>query len=82
MWSYCYFLVSISQRAPDICIFHQEGTDADDVLTDTIEAVDGNVVVAGYTSGSWSNIDDGWNDVAVAKLNVDDGEVIWSYQVG
>ena len=61
---------------------HQGGTIFDDFLYAAIEVLDGNVVVAGNTLGSWSGTNDGWNDVAVAKLNVDDGEVIWSYQVG
>lgn len=37
--------------------------------------------MAGITQGSWDEVNDGWNDVAVAKLNVDNGEVIWTYQV-
>jgi len=60
---------------------HQEGTTSDDLLYAAIEALDGNVVVAGNTLGSWSETNDAWHDVAVAKLNVDDGEVIWRYQV-
>lgn len=47
----------------------------------TTETLDGNVVVAGAAQGDWNEVNDGWNDVAVAKLNVDNGEVIWRYQV-
>lgn len=46
-----------------------------------METADGNVVVAGYTAGNWNNTNDGNYDIAAAKLNVDDGEVIWKYQV-
>ena len=53
----------------------------DDYMQATVETADGNVVIAGYTQGSWSAINDGWNDVVVVKLDVDDGEVIWTYQV-
>lgn len=40
------------------------------------------MVVTGYTLGDWNVSNDGWNDVAAVKLNADNGEVIWSYQVG
>lgn len=59
----------------------QEGTDEDEAFNAAITTADGNVVVAGYTAGSWDITNDGWFDVAAAKLNVDDGDVIWRYQV-
>lgn len=61
---------------------NQEGTSVDDFLNAAVKTVDGNVVVAGYTQGSWADLNDGWNDIAVAKLHANDGEVIWRYQVG
>jgi len=60
----------------------QEGTEENDYFLGVTETVDGNVVVVGYTLGNWSVTNDGWNDVVAVKLNVDDGEVIWRYQVG
>lgn len=39
------------------------------------ETADGNVVIAGFT------ISEGWNEVIAAKLDVDTGENIWTYQV-
>ena len=39
------------------------------------------MVVAGYTQGNWSNVNDGLYDVVAVKLTVEDGEVIWTYQV-
>lgn len=59
----------------------QDGTNKDDYLRAAVETTDKNVVVAGFTSGSWSVSNDGSNDVVAAKLNVDNGEVIWRYQV-
>lgn len=43
--------------------------------------VDGNVVLAGYTIGNWSGISSGWDNAAVMKLDAEDGEVLWRYQV-
>lgn len=60
----------------------QEGTEDDDFFFGVTETLDGNVVATGYTLGNWSVTNDGWNDVAAVKLNVDNGEVIWNYQVG
>lgn len=60
----------------------QEGTDEDDFMFAAVQTVDGNVVVAGYTLGSWDETSDGWRAIAAAKLNANDGEVIWKYQVG
>lgn len=60
----------------------QDGTNEDDYLRAAVETADKNVVVAGFTSGSWSVANNGGsNDVVAAKLNVDNGEVIWRYQV-
>jgi len=50
-----------------------------DAVTKT---VDGNVVAAGYTAGSLFIANDDYFDIAAAKLNVDNGEDIWTYQVG
>ena len=61
---------------------NQEGTSSDDYLFAAITTVDGNIVVAGNTEGNWSNVNDEWNDVVAVKLNVEDGEMIWTYQVG
>ena len=78
-------VLTLSSLDSPTCIrcldLHQEGTSSDDLLYAAVEALDGNVVVAGNTKGNWSDINDGWYDVAVAKLNADDGEVIWRYQV-
>ena len=59
----------------------QEGTDDDDYLLANVETADGNVVVGGLTAGSWVQPPDGSFDIAVAKLNVDNGEEIWRFQV-
>lgn len=59
----------------------QDGTNEDDYLRAAVETADKHVVVAGFTSGSWSVSSDGSNDIVAAKLNVDNGEVIWRYQV-
>lgn len=37
----------------------QEGTSGDDVLFAATETLDGNVVVAGITKSSWSEVNDG-----------------------
>ena len=48
-----------------------------------VEATDGNVVMAGYTKGTWSGVvDHGWNDVVAVKLDVETAEIIWTYRVG
>ena len=59
----------------------QEGSYDNDYLLANVETADGNVVVGGVTEGGWAQIMDGSFDIAVAKLNVDNGEEIWRYQV-
>ena len=60
---------------------NQDGTSSDDYLFAAITTVDGNIVAAGHTQGSWSDVNDGWYDVVAVKLNVEDGEMMWTYQV-
>lgn len=60
----------------------QEGTDEDDFMLAAVQTDDGNVVVAGYTRGSWNDTNYGWLAVAAAKLKAEDGDVMWRYQVG
>ena len=62
--------------------FQQGGTYDDDYTDAITKTVDGNVVAAGYTAGSLFITNDGSFDIAAAKLSVDNGEEIWTYQVG
>ena len=70
---------------PNLVLYvRQEGTSTADQMWACEETADGNVVIAGFTLGAWdtSATSDGWIDVVVAKLDVDTGESIWTYQVG
>lgn len=60
----------------------QRGTDEDDYLRACVQTTDGNVVVAGYSEGSVNGTEnDGNFDIVAAKLEVNSGEEIWTYQV-
>lgn len=61
---------------------YKDGTDEDDYLEAAAETADGNIIVAGSAPGSWTDINDIWHEVSVIKLDVDNGDVIWTYQVG
>ncbi|CAM9508827.1 unnamed protein product [Ascophyllum nodosum] len=61
----------------------QNGTSSPDELWGCVEAADGNVVVAGFTQGTWNSVvNDSWNDVVAVKLDVETGDIIWAYQEG
>ncbi|CAN0111305.1 unnamed protein product [Ascophyllum nodosum] len=61
----------------------QNGTSEPDNFRACVEATDGNVVMAGYTEGTWVGVvNEGWNDVVAVKLDVETAEIIWTYQEG
>lgn len=59
----------------------QEGTDKEERLYASATTADGNVVLAGHTLGNWNGTQAGYHDAAVAKINAQNGEVIWRYMV-
>ena len=60
----------------------QEGTYDDDAATAVVEMTDGNVIAVGLTEGSLFDTNDGSFDIVAVKLRADNGDVIWTYQVG
>jgi len=61
-------------------VVEQEGTVEDDFVYSCSRTTDGNVVLVGYTWGSWEEASTGESTMAV-KLDVTDGTVLWRYQV-
>lgn len=62
-------------------IYVQGGTAFADVLSTVLVGGDGSVVLAGYTSGSWTGSSNaGEEDYLVVKLD-SDGNEIWVWQV-
>lgn len=60
----------------------QGGTADFDYLNVCVETTDGNVVVAGDSTGSVNGTEnDGNHDIVALKLDVNTSEVIWTYQV-
>lgn len=58
----------------------QNGSAGDNSLWAATALADGSVVLAGYTTGSWSGSNQGAADFAVVKLDVD-GLEEWRWQV-
>lgn len=58
----------------------QGGTAFADVLSTVLVDEDGSVILAGYTSGSWTESNAGEEDYLVIKLD-SDGKEIWVWQV-
>ena len=59
----------------------QTGTSVDDVLLGAVLDSCGNVILAGYTKGSFSGSNAGYWDVFTMKLS-EDGSQLWAYQTG
>lgn len=59
----------------------QDGTDGINFLQTATALADGSVVLAGSTTGSWSGSNQGEEDFAAVKLDVD-GVEVWRWQVG
>ncbi|CAM9894223.1 unnamed protein product [Ectocarpus fasciculatus] len=61
----------------------QDGTEGFDAINGAILADEGeSVVMAGYTTGSFSGVNAGSYDFAAVKLNLTDGSEVWRWQDG
>lgn len=58
----------------------QDGTEEDDDAFAAVGANDGSVIIAGYTSGSYENMNAGSPDFVAVKIDCD-GNPIWQWQV-
>lgn len=58
----------------------QDGTQADDVFYDVAAVVDGSMILAGTTNGTWVSTHAGGPDFAVMKLD-SNGTIAWKWQV-
>lgn len=60
----------------------QNGTPSSDYLHACVETTDGNVVVAGFFYGYLNGTrGDGASGIVAVKLDVNSGNVMWTYQV-
>ena len=58
----------------------QDGTSDVDYIRTVVATGGGSTVLAGYTYGSWNGSNNGLDDFAAVKLDVD-GTVEWKWQV-
>lgn len=58
----------------------QGGSDANDRVNTVALAGDGSVILAGSTTGVWSEDNIGLKDFAASKLD-SDGNLVWTWQV-
>ena len=58
----------------------QDGTDEFDSVSAAVVGHDDSIVLAGYSSGSWSGIAPGGADFTAVKLDAD-GIELWRWQV-
>lgn len=64
------------------CRVCQTGTIYQDRLQACVATTDGNIVVAGLSQGSVDGTaSPGYHDIVAVKLNVSNGEELWTYQV-
>lgn len=58
----------------------QDGTNGDETFEAATVSTDSTVVLAGFSSGSWSIVNQGSNNFAAVKLAAD-GSEMWKWQV-